>query len=87
MSYSVDNVTDKPKSKEERIKDYVRAMVAIEQAMEPYKEQRRDMRKNYVENGWLSKEEMKNVMKAYRLMKDQTDFSELEQAYKTVTSP
>jgi hypothetical protein len=87
MSYSVDNVTDKPKSKEERIKDYVRAMVAIEQAMEPYKEQRRDMRKNYVENGWLSKDEMKNVMKAYRLMKDQTDFSELEQAYKTVTSP
>ena len=87
MSYSVDNVTDKPKSKEERIKDYVRAMVAIEQAMEPYKEQRRDMRKNYVENGWLTKDEMKNVMKAYRLMKDQTDFSQLEQAYKTVTSP
>jgi hypothetical protein len=87
MSYSVDNVTDKPKSKEERIKDYVRAMVAIEQAMEPYKEQRRDMRKNYVENGWLTKDEMKNVMKAYRLMKDQTDFSQLEQAYKTVTAP
>jgi hypothetical protein len=87
MSYSIDNVTDKPKSKEERIKDYVRAMVAIEQAMEPYKEQRRDMRKNYVENGWLTKDEMKNVMKAYRLMKDQTDFSQLEQAYKTVTAP
>ena len=87
MSYSIDNVTDKPKSKEERIKDYVRAMVAVEQAMEPYKEQRRDMRKNYVENGWLTKDEMKNVMKAYRLMKDQTDFSQLEQAYKTVTAP
>jgi len=87
MSYSVENVTDKPKSKEERIKDYVRAMVAIEQAMEPYKEQRRDMRKNYIENGWLTKEEMKNVMRAYRLMKDQTDFSQLEQAYKTVTAP
>jgi len=87
MSYSVDNVTDKPKSKEERIKDYVRAMVAIEQAMEPYKEQRRDMRKNYIDNSWLTKEEMKNVMRAYRLMKDQTDFSQLEQAYKTVTSP
>jgi len=87
MSYSVENVTDKPKSKEERIKDYVRAMFAIEQAMEPYKEQRRDMRKNYIENGWLTKEEMKNVMRAYRLMKDQTDFSQLEQAYKTVTAP
>ena len=87
MSYAVDNVADKPKSKEERIKDFVRGMVAIEQAMQPYKEQRTDMRKNYVENGWLTKEEMKNVMRAYRLMKDQTDFSQLEQAYKTVTAP
>ena len=87
MSQSVANVTDKPKSKEERVKDFVRAIVAVEQAMQPFKEQRADLRKNYVENGWLSKDEMKNVMKAYRLMKDQTDFSELEKMYKNVTAP
>jgi len=87
MSYSVDNVTDKPKSKEEHMKDFVKSMVSIEQAIQPYKDQRSDLRKNYVENGFLTKQEMKNVMRAYRLMKDQTDFSELEQAYKTVSTP
>ena len=87
MSYNVDNVTDKPKSKEERMKDYVRGMVAIEQAIQPYKEQRSDMRKSYVENNWLSKDEMKNVMRAYRLMKDKTDIAELEQVYNTISKP
>lgn len=87
MSYSVDNVTEKPKSKEEHMKDFVKSMISIEQAIQPYKDQRSDLRKNYVENGFLSKEEMKNVMRAYRLMKDQTDFSQLEQTYKTVTTP
>lgn len=69
MSYSVDNVTDKPKSKEERIKELVRSVAAVEQAMLPFKEQKADLKKNYVENGWLSKEEMKYIMKAYNFAK------------------
>lgn len=73
------------KTKEERVRDFVKSMQAIEQAMQPFKEQRSDLRKNYVENDWLTKSEMKNVMKAYRLMKDETDFAELENMYKKVT--
>jgi hypothetical protein len=69
MSYSVDNVTDKPKSKEERIKDLVRGLAAVDQAMLPFKEQKRDLKKNYVENNWLDKEEMKYICKAYTLAK------------------
>mgnify|MGYP003347742566 FL=1 len=69
MSYSVDNVTDKPKSREEHIKDFVRAIAAVEQAMQPFKDQKTDLKKNYVENGWLSKEDMKYVSKAYNFAK------------------
>ena len=69
MSYSVDNVTDKPKSREERIKDFVRSMAAVDQAMQPFKEQKTDLRKKYVENQWLSKEDMKYVSKAYNFAK------------------
>lgn len=69
MSYSVDNVTDKPKSREEHIKDFVRAIAAVEQAMQPFKDQKVDLKKNYVENGWLSKEDMKYVSKAYNFAK------------------
>ena len=69
MSYSVANVSDKPKSKDEYIKDLVRGLAAIEQAIQPFKEQKSDLKKNYVENGWLSKEEMKYVTKAYNFAK------------------
>jgi hypothetical protein len=75
---------DKPKSKEERISDFVKSIQALEQAMEPFKEQKRDLRKNYVDNNWLSKEEMRSVVKAYRLMKDETDMDELLDMYKKV---
>lgn len=81
----IHSVEPEKKTKEERVRDFVKAMQTIEQAMQPFKEQRTDLRKNYVENDWLTKNEMKNVMKAYRLMKDETDFSELEAMYKKVT--
>jgi hypothetical protein len=73
------------KTKEERMKDYIKAIATIEAAMEPYKDQKKDLRKNYVDNGWLTKEEMKAVMKAYRLKKDDTDFDQLEHVYDTIT--
>ena len=34
-------------------------MVAIEEAMEPYKEQKRDLRAEYKENGWLNTDEIR----------------------------
>jgi hypothetical protein len=73
------------KTKEERMKDYIKAVATIEAAMEPYKDQKKDLRKNYIDNGWLTKEEMKAVMKAYRLKKDDTDFDQLEHVYDTIT--
>ena len=69
MSQSVANVSDNPKTKEERIKDFVRALGSIDQAMQPFREQRADLKKNYVENDWLSKEDMKYVSKAYNFAK------------------
>ena len=38
--------------------------------MEPYKEQKRDLKTEYVENGWLTKEEISLTVKAYRLVKN-----------------
>lgn len=81
----IHSVQPEVKTKEERIREFVRSLQAIEQAIEPYVEQRKDLRKDYIANGWLSKTEMKHVMKAYALMKNETDFDELEQMYKKVT--
>jgi molecular chaperone GrpE (heat shock protein) len=69
MSYSVEGVADKPKSKEERIKELIKSLDALDQAIQPFKEQKSDLKKSYVENTWLSKEEMKYIIKAYSLAK------------------
>ena len=39
-------------SKEDYVVDFIKAFKAIEDEMEPYKEHKRDLRKNYVQNGW-----------------------------------
>lgn len=68
---------DDAKTKEEHMADYLASMKALEDAMEPFKDQKRDLRANYVENGWLTKEDISLAVKAYRLAKDETDMSAL----------
>jgi hypothetical protein len=65
------------KTKEEHMADYLESLKAIEEAMEPYKDQKRDLKAEYVEEGWLSKQDISLAVKAYRLAKSDTDMEEL----------
>jgi len=65
------------KNKEEHMADYLESMKALEEAMEPYKEQKRELKAEYVEEGWLTKQDISLAVKAYRLAKSETDMSEL----------
>jgi hypothetical protein len=78
MSFNEDN---KLLTEEEHLSNYVKEFAAIEDAMEPYKEQRRDLRESYDENGWLSKEAMRLAVKAYRLVKSDTDMEQLTEYF------
>ena len=71
--------------KENRITDYIQSMAAIEDSMEPYKEQKRALKGNYVENGWLSKEEISLAVKAYRMVKGDVDMDQLMDFYDHVS--
>ena len=66
---------------EEHLSNFVRELAGIEDAMEPFKEHRRDLRESYNENGWLSKEEMRLAVKAYRLVKSDTDMEQLTEYF------
>ena len=68
-------------SKEEHVKNYIKSFAAIEEAIEPFKDQKRDLRSSYDENRWLSKEEQRMAVKAYRLMKSETDFEQLTEYF------
>jgi len=61
------------KTTEERMGEYLESIQTIEECMQPFKDQKKDLKSNYVENGWLTKEEISMVTKAYRLVKSNLD--------------
>tara|TARA_Y100001972_G_C7507918_1_gene256807 strand:+ start:71 stop:328 length:258 start_codon:yes stop_codon:yes gene_type:complete len=65
-------------TKEEYVIEFIKAFKAVEEEMEPYKEHKRDLRANYAQNGWLSKEEMRQAVRAYRMLKSGDDINELK---------
>ncbi len=67
--------------KDRYILEYVRSLNAIEEAMEPYKEQKRELRKEFRDNGWLSTDEIRTAVKAYRFMKSELNVDEFYDAY------
>jgi|DEB0MinimDraft_6_1074348.scaffolds.fasta_scaffold292480_1 hypothetical protein len=60
---------------------YIRSLKAIEDEMEVYKEQKRELRDEYRENGWMTTHEIAAVVRAYRLVqqanKGKLDLDEL----------
>jgi len=71
-------------SKEEHIKNYLKDLAETEAAMEPFKEHKRDMRKSYIEEGYLTKEEIWAAVRAYRMVKGEKDMEALIEAYDQV---
>ena len=63
--------------KQRYIKEYIRTLAAIEEAMEPYKEQKRDLRMEFRENGCLNTDEIRAAVKAYRLFKGKVNIDEV----------
>jgi len=69
------------KSKSEHISDYIESLKAIEDCMEPYKEQKRELKAQYLERKWLSKEDISLSVRALRLLKDNVDIGALVDLY------
>ena len=69
-------------SKTERRVNFIKAFHENEQAMQPYKDFRSDLKKNNVDNGWLSREEISTSVKVYRFMKRDLDIDDFHAVYK-----
>ena len=70
--------------KTEKMIEYIRSLNTIEEAMEPYKEQKREVRKEFKEQGWLSAEEISMTVKAYRMMKSEVDIEQFVKVYDSI---
>jgi len=61
--------------------EYIKVLKSIEDAMEPFQESRKELRKDFISQGWLTKEEISNITKAYRMLKKKENIDELVSAY------
>jgi len=69
------------KTKEQHMADYIKSMKALEDAMEPYKEQKRELKADYIDSGWLTKDDISLTVRAYRLLKNDVDIDALIDIY------
>tara|TARA_R110000824_G_scaffold112757_5_gene262094 strand:- start:407 stop:700 length:294 start_codon:yes stop_codon:yes gene_type:complete len=72
---------EEPRSKEQHMGDYIKSVKALEDAMDPYKEQKRELKTEYIDNGWLTKEDISLTVRAYRLLKSEVDIDALIDIY------
>ena len=79
----VEEVRDK---KTEKMIEYIKSLKAIEDAIEPYAEQKRELRKDFKEQGWLTKEEISMTVKAYRMMKKDVDIDQFVSIFESLSS-
>ena len=63
--------------KQQYVKEYIRSLAAIEDCIEPYQEQKRELRTEFRENGWLDTDEIRAAVKAYRLYKGKINIDEV----------
>ena len=67
--------------KQEKMIEYIRSLRAIEDAMEPFKEQKRELKAEFKEQGWLTGEEISLTVKAYRMMTADVDMDQFLSIY------
>ena len=63
--------------KKKRVLDLIKSYRAIDGAIEPYREQKKELRTEYIQNQWLTNEEISLVKKAYNAVKTKVDIDDL----------
>ena len=72
--------------KAEKMIEYVKSLKAIEDAIEPYAEQKRELRKDFKDQGWLTGDEISMTVKAYRMMKNDVDIDQFVSIFESLSN-
>jgi len=73
----VENVDER----RQKVLEYIRSLRTIEDAIEPYAEQKRELKAEFKEQGWLSGDEISLAVKAYRMLKADQDVEDLVEMF------
>jgi hypothetical protein len=70
--------------KTEKMIEYIKNLKTIEDAMEPYKDQKRELKSDFKRQGWLTGDEISMTVKAYRVMKSEIDIDQFVDIYESL---
>jgi superfamily I DNA and/or RNA helicase len=71
--------------KKQYVKEYIRSLSAIEECISPYQEQKRELRSEFRENGWLNTDEIRAAVKAYRLFTGKYNIDEVVENFTLIS--
>ena len=71
-------------NRQQKMAEYIQSLAAIEDCMRPYRESRKELRKNFIENAWLDKDEISLATKAFRMWEQQIDFDDFAKIFEAV---
>jgi hypothetical protein len=77
---------DKKLTREEHIINYLKALNTIEQAIEPYREHKLDLKKHYADSSLLSREDQSRLLKAYRMAQKGEELEDFEEFLNIIKS-
>ena len=64
--------------------DFIKSIKELNDAMQPFKDQLKDLKQNYKEQEWLDAKQQKMAMKIYRMIDDDIDLAEFVDLYQAV---
>ena len=70
--------------KQAKMAEYIQSIAAIEDCMRPYREQRKELRRNFLDNRWLGKDDISMAMKAFRMWEQQIDLDNFTKVFEAV---
>ena len=73
-----------PRSREEHIKALVKDVQTAEDEIATFRDHIRDVKKTYVDNGWLEKEEVQLAIKAYKQLKGNLELDDVVEYAKII---
>lgn len=72
--------------KREYLFNFLKSVIEIKSAIEPFQEQLKELKKEFADKGYLSREEQAMIMKAYQMAQKDQDLTQLQEFFNTINA-
>ncbi len=66
--------------------NFLKSVIEIKSAIEPFQDQLKELKKEFHEKGYLSREEQQMILKAYQMAQKDQDLSQLQEFFNTINA-